>query len=67
VAPHNAEKLAAVARERKKKPPVEVVSLPGVNRLLVPAKTGAVSEYPDLKDRTIVPDVAAKVAEFLRR
>ena len=67
VQPHHADKLAELARARKKAPPVEVLRLPGVNHLLVRATTGEVSEYGALKERTIVPDVAQKIAEWLRR
>lgn len=66
VFPHHADKLAAMARERKRGGRVEVVHLPGVNHLLVPATTGEVSEYARLKTRTISPDVAARIADFLR-
>ena len=46
VAPHHADKLGELARARKKDAgPVEVVHLPGVNHLLVPATTGEVKEY----------------------
>ena len=46
VQPYHADKLAGMARERKgNKVPVEVVKVPGVNHLLVPAKTGDISEY----------------------
>ena len=67
VPPHHAQKLAEMARARKKAAPVEVVLLPGVNHLLVRATTGEVSEYPDLKEKTIVPEVAQKIAEFLAK
>jgi len=67
VPPDHAEKLAALARQRKKNPPVEVLHLPGVNHLLVRAETGEVAEYARLKEKTIVPEVAAKIADFLRR
>ena len=45
VPPHHAEKLAELARARKKAGPVEVVHLAGVNHLLVPATTGEIQEY----------------------
>ena len=67
VPPHHADKLAALAGQRKKKAPAEVLRLPGVNHLLVRAETGEVTEYATLKERTIVPDVAGRIAEFLRR
>jgi uncharacterized protein len=67
VPPHHAQKLTELARARKKAAPVEVLLLPKVNHLLVPATTGEVSEYPDLKEKTIVPAVAQKIADFLAK
>jgi len=67
VPPHHGEKLAELARARKKAAPVEVLLLPRVNHLLVHATTGEVSEYPDLKEKTIVPEVARKIADFLAK
>jgi len=67
VPPHHAQKLADLAQKRKKAPPTEVVLLPRVNHLLVHAVTGEVAEYPDLKEKTIVPEVAKKIADFLAR
>jgi hypothetical protein len=66
VFPHHADKLAELARARKRKVAVEVLHLPGVNHLLVRATTGEVSEYATLKVKQVVPDVAAKIADFLR-
>ena len=40
--------------------------LPGVNHVLVPAKTGEVAEYATLAGGTISPDVAAAITEWLR-
>lgn len=65
VPPHHAEKLAALANTRKKAPVTTVVTLPGVNHLLVPATTGEVDEYASLTARTITPDAAAKILEWL--
>jgi pimeloyl-ACP methyl ester carboxylesterase len=67
VPPHHAQKLAALAAKRKKAAPSEVLLLPRVNHLLVHATTGEVAEYPDLKEKTVVPDVAKRIAEFLAR
>ncbi len=68
VPPHHAEKLAALARARKKDAGgVEVVHLPGINHLLVPATTGEVSEYPTLEARTITPDVASTIAKWIKK
>jgi pimeloyl-ACP methyl ester carboxylesterase len=66
VPPHHAEKLGALANARKKAPKTEVVVLPGINHLLVPAKTGDVAEYGTLADRTVSPDVAVKIAAWLK-
>ena len=46
VEPPNADRLEALARARKNAKPVEVVKIPGVNHLLMPATTGEVDEYP---------------------
>ena len=48
VPPHHADKLLALAQARKQKVDVELLKVPGVNHLLVPAKTGEVSEYSAL-------------------
>jgi uncharacterized protein len=67
VPPHHADRLGDLAHRRKKAGPVEVVHLPGVNHILVPATTGEVAEYPELKEKTISPDVAKTIAQWLRR
>jgi pimeloyl-ACP methyl ester carboxylesterase len=60
----HADLLATAANARRNKPATEVVKLPGLNHLLVPAKTGEMSEYSALP-RTISPDIAAKIVEWL--
>ena len=69
VAAHHADKLAAMARDRKgAKTPVEVVKVPGVNHLLVPAKTGDVSEYGSLgPDAKVAPEVTGAISSFLTK
>jgi pimeloyl-ACP methyl ester carboxylesterase len=67
VLPHHAERLADMARKRKKSPPVETLHLPGVNHLLVKASTGEVQEYPLLSEKQITPEAPAAIAEWLRR
>ena len=67
VAPHNADRLGELARKRKKAAPVEVLHLPGINHLLVPAKTGDVSEYVSLADKNVTPEVAKAIVDWLRR
>ena len=67
--PHHADKLAEFARARKgAKVAVEVVKVPGVNHLLVPAKTGDVAEYPSLgPDAAVSSQVTAALASFLTK
>ena len=69
VLPHHADQLGVMARERKgDKVPVEVVKVPGVNHLLVPAKTGDVSEYGSLgPDAKVSPQVTSAIANFLTK
>ena len=59
--------LEALARDRKQPAPVEVVKIPGVNHLLVPATTGEVDEYASLPDKHVSPAVSAAVAEWLKK
>lgn len=65
VAPHHADKLAALARARKKAPPVEAATIPGVNHLFVPATTGDVDEYASLAGRGISPAWPEAIAAWL--
>jgi pimeloyl-ACP methyl ester carboxylesterase len=65
---HHADKLADLARARKKDAgPVEVVRLPGVNHLLVKATTGDVQEYSHLTEKSISPDVASTIGGWLKK
>jgi pimeloyl-ACP methyl ester carboxylesterase len=69
VLPHHADQLAAFARARKgSKAIVEVVKVPGVNHLLVPAKTGDITEYASLgPDAQVSPQVTGAIAAFLAK
>jgi fermentation-respiration switch protein FrsA (DUF1100 family) len=67
VPPSQADRLADLARARKKASPVEVVHIPGVNHLLVPATTGEVSEYVDLKEHTVSPRVSQVIADWIKK
>jgi uncharacterized protein len=66
VPPDNADKLTQLAKARKKAADVQEVKLPGVNHLLVNAKTGDIDEYASLAPKSITPDVAAKIVEWLQ-
>ncbi|HJU44561.1 MAG TPA: alpha/beta fold hydrolase [Vicinamibacterales bacterium] len=68
VQPYHADNLADMARARRGKALVEVVKVPGVNHLLVPAKTGDVSEYAMLGDNVQVSPVVTKaIADFMMK
>ena len=67
VAPANADRLEAIARARKQPAPVDVVKVPGINHLLVPATTGEVDEYATLPDKHISPAVSTAVADWLKK
>jgi uncharacterized protein len=67
VEPSNADRLEALARSRKNAPPVEVVKVPGVNHLLVPATTGEVDEYGKLSDKHVSPLVTEALAAWLKK
>ena len=65
VLPYHADKLAELARDRKKAASVEVKPLPALNHLFVPAKTGDVSEYQSLETKVISPEVSAAIAAWV--
>ena len=67
VPPHHADKLAALARARKRQAAVDVCKVPGVNHLLVPAKTGEVTEYATLETKQVSPEVTGAIASWLTR
>jgi uncharacterized protein len=68
VAPSHADKLASLAKSRKKgATEVQVSHLDGVNHLLVPAKTGDLEEYAQLTSKAVDPRVAKTTLEFLAR
>ena len=64
---HHGDRLAEMARQRKKNPPIEIATIPGVNHLLIPAKTGGITEYPELKEKVVVREVASRIAAFLSK
>ena len=67
VEPSNADRLESLARSRKRQAPVEVVKIPGVNHLFVPATTGEVAEYATLPDKQIAPALASAIASWLQK
>jgi len=67
VDPSNADKLEALARKRKNSPPVEVLKVPGINHLLIPAKTGEVAEYSTLTDKQVSASVTGGIDSWLKK
>ena len=65
--PAHADKLAELARARKKAGPVEVVHIAGVNHILVPAQTGEVEEYSQLKQKAISPRSSTAIVDVAAR
>lgn len=61
------ERIAGLARKASKSKAVEVVTVRGVNHLLIPATTGEVGEYSALQERTVSGDVTAAIANWLAR
>jgi pimeloyl-ACP methyl ester carboxylesterase len=62
---HHADKLAALAKARKKAPDVQLARFPSLNHLLVSAKTGEIDEYATLEAKAIAPDVPTKIVSWL--
>ena len=68
VPPSNADRFEELSGKIKgRKQPIEVVRVPGVNHLLVPAKTGEVDEYPSLRNAAVSPGVIEPLAAWLKR
>lgn len=68
VMPYHADQLAEFARARRTKAPAELVKVAGVNHLLVPAKTGDVSEYASLgNDAAVAGEVTSAIANFMAK
>ncbi len=65
VAAHHATRLVELARARKKAPPADLVTLPGLNHLFVAATTGDVDEYPSLAGQAISPEWPQAIVRWL--
>ena len=61
---YHVDRLAELARDGRPTS-VEVVTVPDVNHLLLPAVTGDVSEYPSLDDRNVSVDVKTAINDWL--
>ena len=67
VPPHHADKLLALAEARRRTVDEQLLKVPGVNHLLVPAKTGEISEYGSLASAEVAPAVPAGIGAWLAR
>jgi hypothetical protein len=67
VDPSNADRLETLARTRDRDKVVEVVKVPGINHLLLPATTGDVDEYASLRDLQISPAISTAVAGWIQK
>ena len=60
-------RISDLAQKQSRSKSVAVVSVRGVNHLLVPAITGEVSEYASLTDRNVSKEVTSAIAEWLTK
>jgi pimeloyl-ACP methyl ester carboxylesterase len=67
VLPHHADKLIEMARARKRNVASDLVKVPGINHLLVPAKTGSVTEYASLGEARVSSAVASAISLWLAK
>ena len=67
VAPHHADRLAELARARRRKVDTELAKIPGVNHLLVPATTGGVEQPAALPNPRVSPSVSSAISSWLTR
>jgi dipeptidyl aminopeptidase/acylaminoacyl peptidase len=63
----NADQLEAAAKARKRTVPTDVVKIPKLNHLLVPATSGETDEYDSLSQAEVSPEVVSTVASWLRK
>ncbi|PYR77675.1 MAG: hypothetical protein DMF87_15675 [Acidobacteria bacterium] len=61
------ERLVTLARNESKSKSVEVLTIRGVNHLLVPAVTGEPDEYASLSELTVSKDVTGAVQAWLAK
>lgn len=61
------ERISDLARKQSKSKSVSVVTVKGINHLLVPAVTGEIDEYASLTDRNISKDVTAAITDWLTK
>lgn len=67
VPPHHADKLLALAQARKRNVDEQLLKVPDVNHLLVPATSGEVSEYASLGGAEVAPAIPAGIGSWLAK
>ena len=67
VPPAHSERLAAIANQRRNAAATTVVTLKGINHLLVPAATGLTTEYASLAGSKVTPAAGQAIANFLKQ
>ena len=65
--PHHAERLAQLARDRRRDTSVEQVTLEGLDHLFVEAEAGGVTDYSDLRDRSVSSSFIEALTRWLGR
>jgi pimeloyl-ACP methyl ester carboxylesterase len=65
VPPLNADKFEEMNTRLKRKQALTVVRVPGVNHLMVPARTGETDEYASLQDASVSPAVIDALSSWL--
>ncbi len=66
VAARHGQLLLDAAKARKKAPPADLVTIEGVNHLLVPAITGETDEYAALPDTAVSPKASGGLVLWLK-
>ena len=67
IGPHHAERLEDLARARRRDTSVARVTLEGLDHLLVESEPGAVTDYSDLRDRSVSPSFIEALTRWLGR
>jgi fermentation-respiration switch protein FrsA (DUF1100 family) len=67
VLPAHADRIGDLTRKESRSKSVSVVTVRGVNHLLVPAVTGEVEEYGTLPNRSVSGDVTMAVSDWLTK
>jgi pimeloyl-ACP methyl ester carboxylesterase len=62
----HANRLQSLANQRKKRPSTDLVVVPAVNHLLVPARTGEADEYSALPDKHVSAEVSGAIVRWLQ-